>query len=480
MTTHDVTFQRAEYSRALPRWQLVEDCCNGQDAVKAAGEKYLPRPNPLDSSPEAGARYKDYAFRAVFYNATGRTEQGLTGMAFRLVPSLEVPAALDYVTTDIDGAGLSIYQQSQLALGGVLRCGRFGLLADYPRTAGNTSLADMKAGGVRATLAVYAASAIINWRTEKVGGEHRLSLVVLAEQAEEVTPDGFGIACIEQYRVLRMLGGFYTVEIWRKNEKQEWVVFDAFTPLNSAGRPWSEIPFTFVGAKSNDGSVDDAPLYDLAELNIAHYRNSAEYEDTTFMCGQVQPVVTGMDEAWVKLLKEEGVKVGSRTLFPLPREADFKFVQAEPNVLPAEAMKHKEEQMIALGAQLVINDQQARTATEVDSNTTMNTSVLALCVSNVSEAYTKALNWLAQFMGAAESCVYAITQDFVEQKLDPQMLTALVGAWQSGTLPKGDLWNQYRKVGLIDPEKTDEQIDDEVEVQDDGLGLDDGNTSAVA
>lgn len=476
--TYDVTFQRGEYATAVPRWQLVEDCCGGQSAVKAQGERYLPRPNPLDKSPEADQRYRDYAFRAVFYNATGRTEQGLAGMAFRLVPTLEIPSTVDYVKTDIDGAGLSIYQQSQLTLEGVLRAGRRFLLVDYPQTGGLASLADMRSGGVRATVASYPAVAVINWRTVKIGGEHRLSLVVISEVAEEITPDGFGLIEIAQYRVLKLVDGRYTVEIYRKNDKDEWIVFDAFTPLNAAGRPWQLIPGTFVGAKNNDTSVDDAPLYDLAELNIAHYRNSAEYEDTTFMCGQVQPVVTGIDDSWVKLLKEEGVKIGSRTLFPLPREATFSFEQAAPNVLPAEAMRHKEEQMIALGAQLIINGGQVRTATEADSNASMNTSVLALCVSNVSDAYTQCLAWMLEFMGGSGTATYLINQDFVAMKLEPQLLTALITAWQVGRLPSADLWEQFRKLGLIDPEKTDEEIKEELDADAPDLNLDDGGAAS--
>lgn len=41
----DVTFQHAEYVKNLPYWQKLDDVCEGEDAVKAKGEKYLPKPN---------------------------------------------------------------------------------------------------------------------------------------------------------------------------------------------------------------------------------------------------------------------------------------------------------------------------------------------------------------------------------------------------------------------------------------------------
>ncbi|WFT65193.1 hypothetical protein MTT06_18955 [Acinetobacter baumannii] len=44
----DVTFQHAEYVKNLPYWQKLDDVCEGEDAVKAKGEKYLPMPNAHD------------------------------------------------------------------------------------------------------------------------------------------------------------------------------------------------------------------------------------------------------------------------------------------------------------------------------------------------------------------------------------------------------------------------------------------------
>jgi hypothetical protein len=472
---YDVTFKRPEYEAALPRWDLVDDCCAGQKAIKAKKTEYLPRPNPLDLSEEACARYKDYLFRAVFYNATGRTLKGLVGMVFRKDPELKTPATVDYVATDVDGAGVSIYQQSQTTLGGVLKKGRHFLLVDYPQTSGAASIAEMKTNSIRASIVAYPAQCVINWRTEKVGGVHRLSLVVLHEWAESVTPDGFGVEPVEQYRVLRLVGGTYTVEVWRLTEHKAWAAAEGpHSPTDSSGKPWREIPGTFIGAQNNDTGIDEAPLYDLAELNVAHYRNSAEYEDTAFMCGQVQPVMSGVDEHWVEFLKTEGIKIGSRTLFPLPANGTFEFVQAQPNAIPHEAMRHKEEQMVALGAQVLTQGGQARTATEADGDNAESTSVLSIAAANVSEAYTKCLGWLSRFMGATGEVIYTLNQEFVEQRLDAQMLAALVSAWQSGKLPDGDLWTQLRKYGLIDPEKTDDQIREEISTQDPGVDLDEG------
>ena len=473
----DVTFQRQEYRDALAAWALVSDVCAGQAAVKAKGATYLPQPNASDTSDENALRYTQYLARAAFYNATGRTLQGLVGAAYRKWPMLDAPGAIGYVAEDVDGAGVSVYQQSQSALGQVLKLGRHALLVDYPTTDAPASRADMVTGKVRATIASIDATQVINWRAERIGAQYRLTLVVIAETRETVTEDGFGLSAEPQYRVLRLTEVGYTWEIWRAGQKGIELAEGPFVVLDGAGRPWDEIPFTFIGATNNDSSIDAAPLYDLAEVNIAHYRNSADYEDSAYFCGQAQPWMSGLTEEWRDHLQQQGIFIGSRAPILLPQGGQFGFAQAQPNTLAKEAMDQKEAQMVALGARLVQPGSAVKTATEAQGEQEAEHSVLSLACSNVSEAYSKALGWMARFMGADGEAALTLSQDFVEQRLDPAMLTALIGAWQSGKLPEADLWEQLRKYGVIDGEKDDETIRGELETQDPGLGLtsDDGS-----
>lgn len=470
---NNVTFQREDFRSALSDWQLVADVCAGEKSVKARGETYLPKPNPHDESKENDERYKQYKARAVFYNATGRTLQGLVGAVFRKWPVLTAPTALNYVEDDVDGAGVSVYQQSQKVLAEVVKKGRHALLVDYPNVQAPASRAQQNAGLIRASIVSLNAEQVVNWRLEKVGGTHRLALVVISEKTEQGTEDGFGVESVEQFRVLRLIDGRYTVEVWRQIEG-EWSVDEAYQPTDGRGLYWDVIPFTFVGAQNNDSEVDSAPLYDLARLNAAHYRNSADYEDSAFFVGQAQPWISGLSEEWRTHLEESGIYIGSRSPILLPDGGAFGFAQAQPNTLVKEAMDQKERQMVALGARLVERGQAVKTATEAQAENEAQHSVLSLVANNVNEAYNLALSWVARFMNAPEDVDYTLNQDFIDQKLDAQMLTALVGAWQSGRLPSSDFWTQLRKFGIIDPEKDDEEIKDELESEDGGLGLHDG------
>ena len=105
-----VEFARIEHTANMPLWQLVSDACAGEHAVKVRGELYLPRPNPLDQSLEADARYKAYIQRATYFNATGRTLNGLIGLAFSKWPEIKLPSAIGYMQDDVDGAKVTLIQ----------------------------------------------------------------------------------------------------------------------------------------------------------------------------------------------------------------------------------------------------------------------------------------------------------------------------------------------------------------------------------
>jgi hypothetical protein len=474
MSSSDVTFQHAHYIKCLPQWELVEDAANGEYAVKAKKEKYLLKPNKTDTSAENQARYEQYTARAVYYNATGRTLAGLAGLAFGRWPEMQMPAALDAWKMDVTGAGVPLVQHAQTTLSEVMKTGRGGILVDYPQTDGSVSVRDQQLGGIQPTMTFYPAAAITNWRTEKRGSKVMLSMVVLQEMHQVVDAEGFGTKSEEQYRVLRLdAAGSYMVEIWRKQQNArgelEWMMFGQPTmPTQGNGQRWTEIPFQFVGAKRNDWSIDPAPMYDIAVLNIAHYRNSADYEDSCYFAGQPQFFMAGLDEAWVKMLKEMGIYVGSRQILPLPMGGTAGILQAEPNSMPKEAMDQKERQMAALGARLLTRgsgDASVKTKAEVDSDDATAHSVLSLACDNVSMAYTQAIKWAANFAKAEGEVEFSISTEFGAVKLDAQTMVAMMQAVQQGQMPLSDFWTKLREAGFIDSQKTDEEILEEIRTQ---------------
>lgn len=95
-----------------------------------------------------------------------------------------------------------------------------------------------------------------------------------------------------------------------------YAVTSEYQPKPKGKDSWDEIPFTFVGAQNNDPTIDDSPLAALVEINHGHFRNSADYEDSVWFCGQVQPYMTGLDEGWRDHLEKKGVKIYDKYTSP--------------------------------------------------------------------------------------------------------------------------------------------------------------------
>lgn len=447
------------YSRipadAANRWAVVRLVCSGPDAVKTGN--FLPYLNAQDKSLENQERNEDYRERAVFYSVTGRTRDGLLGLAFKRDPDVsEIPARLDYLMQNADGCGISLYQQSQSAVLSVLETGRHGLLVDYSDA--------LSAPVIKA----YQAEDIINWRTEIVGGAKVLTLLVLHEIHEQA--DGYETAAQDQWREYELTGGAVVVRLWRKTSAGTALVPDAAgnteTILSTGRGRMQRIPFCFIGAQNNDESIDEAPLFDLAHLNVAHYRNSADYEDSVWFAGQAQPWISGLTEEWRDHLEGSGKQyIGSRSPFLLPQGGSFGFAQVQPNTLAKEAMDQKEHQMAALGAQLLENSKAAKTATQDDNEKEATTSVLSMVVANVSEAYARAFEFCGEFIGQVFSprAEYRINQDFTRMTADPQVIAAIVDSWAKGIYAKQDARAYLRRMNVIPADRTDEEIDSDLE-----------------
>ena len=473
-----VEYTRPEVTAKLPSWKLVRDACAGSEAVKAG--EYLSEINPHDLSPENRARNAARLAGAVYFNATGRTLGALVGIAFGKWPEIKLPAAIEYVLKDVDGSGVGLVNQAQIVVSDVLQTGRAGLLVDYPSTRQPASRAAADAGEVRASIALYAAESIINWRTVKRGSRNLLGMVVLRETTEEWS--NFERTEKVRFRELALgrLSGEdetvperYVVRVWAEDKANgAYSVVEEYAPLKGDGRPWEVIPFSFVGATNNDAMPDQAPLYDLADLNIAHFRNSADHEESLFFAGQAQVWVTGADQQWLDAMQEAGIYFGSRAIGVAPQGGDVKLVQAQPVSALAEEMKHKVELMAQLGARLVAPGA-VKTATEANSDDKTSHSVLSIVCDNVSDAYRTCLRWMAEFMRAAGDTDFTIGTEFSGVQFDAQQMAQALAAVQSGKLPESDFWTYCRSIGLIASDKTDEQIRDEVEAQGSGVDLED-------
>ena len=457
---------RREVTEATPLWDLVEDAIKGAYAVKGKKQKYLPQPNPTDLSPENAKRYQSYITRAMFYGVTGRTLVGLVGQVFGKAPVFKAPTILDAMVTSIDGKGSTVVQFAKKIVTHIMSTGRGGIMADMPAKSDGTeiSAADVASKTIHPFLRFYKAKDVINWRMGVKNAVKYLELIVMREHDEE--PDGdFGMKCVERYRVLNKTDTGVLARVWTKRANGD--VFDMTSTgdmKQSNGQDLKAIPFSFIGAEDNTEEIGPIPLYDLADTNIAHYRNSADVEDSSYLVGQPTPVLAGVDEDWVKSVLGGKILFGSRSAIFLPTGATAEMLCAEPNSLPLALMQEKQKQMVALGAKLVESKDVQRTATEVSVDANADRSTLSSVVHNINAAVTYVLGFAYSFMQdgepSKEELVFEINTDFEAASMNAADRAQLIAEWQAGAIDFEEMRKAMKRTGIA--YKDDKEVKDNV------------------
>lgn len=454
---------RAEYTKALPVWNLVKHCVAGAREVRQHSE-YLPMPDPLNRSEENLERYEQLKKRAMFLNVTGRTRSGLLGAVFRKTAEVTLPEQVKYLIENASGSGVSLEQLSKHAVGECLDTGRGGFLTDFPRVElkeGQTSLSAAESAKYQAFIHFYEAESIVDWDEQVIDGVKRLVYVNLSEVVVNFDPVELTREEGKQRRVLLLIDGVYEQRVYAEDGTVE-----THRPTDKAGRPFDHIPFHFQGSENNDATIDKPPLEDLAEVNILHYGNSATVEEAGFISSQPTLFITSSIDAdeFIRL-NPNGMHIGSRRGYNLGSSGSATMLQAQETQLARALMQDKENQMLMIGARIVQAGSAAETAEAVRIRYSSDNSVLGTIAGNVSEAIRRAIFDAELFMIgdiADEETVFWLNQEFFDEVMDAQMLLAQMQLWQQGVIAKKDLRTNLRQAGIVESDRSDEAIDDDV------------------
>ncbi|HBJ3674496.1 TPA: DUF4055 domain-containing protein, partial [Acinetobacter baumannii] len=331
---------------------------------------------------------------------------------------------------------------------------------DYPDVPPARNLAEFKAQKAYPMIHLLNALDVVNWDSVMIDNQKKLCLVVIREFKSERGADGFSKTEQEQYRVLRLEqegnGEYiYSVQVYTKGEKGNWVGGEKKFPTDYNGNFWTYIPFTFVGAIDNSEEIKKPPLLPLANLNLAHYRDSADFQESVFYMGQPQYYAKGVNWEWYDQAKKRGIYIGAKVLLPLPENGGLGIVQADPNTLAREAMKDKWEKMKEMGARLIEKGSGSKkTATEANSDDAVQHSVLSLCVVNMNEALSAALRWAAKFVTpnvdvlTKDDLMFEISQEFNKQGYLAELARQLFEAALQGRSSFKSWW-EYNQTGMF-------------------------------
>jgi hypothetical protein len=466
-----------DYDASIVAWQRARDVFAGEDAVKFAAEKYLPRLDCQDDK-----EYLAYKNRASFFNASARTADGFVGLIFRRDPTFKLPEkksgvgdALAEFVEDADMLGTSLTAFSKKLVTEIIGVGRAGTLIDWNEEAEQ-----------RAYAVPYSAENIINWHTERVNGRNVLTLVVLKEvsQTPAAETDPFEPEEIQQLRVLKLVppqttndkqpvDWSYQVEIWqflsdgqntsgtRNRGKKKWKLVETVTPLR-LGKPLPLIPFVFHGPRHSLPEVDKIPLEDIIAVNLDHYRLNADYKHGMHFTALPTAWVSGFD-------KNSSLRIGSSTAWVAETPgatAGFLEFTGQGLTTFERAMDRDEQLMAVLGTRMLESRKRVgETAAAIELRQSGENSILNTVSLSVSAGLTQVLRWV-YWWNSTEPIPDAIGPDLVLACLNTdfsvtgmsfQEIAALVAAWQAGAISQDTMLDLFRAGEVIAPGRTNEE-----------------------
>lgn len=458
-----VDSEHSDYSHWLPEWTKLRDVIAGQTQMRRNGRTYVRCKTGMKAD-----EFTEYVNAAPFYEATSRTVDGLTGMAFATDPVVTLPESMQKFKEDMTLDGVALDGFSENLFDEVLVCNRAGVLVDFPpsdseiRTRFDAELANR-----RPYAAIYTAEQIFNWSTGKVNGKRQLTEVRLKEYVSE-TDEKFDTVNEERIRVLKLLfDGLQWVYVQivfepKKDNKGkvEWIEKDRIVPKLGNGAPLSFIPFWMFNIRDLTASTLKPPLLGLANCNVSHFNTSAQLEHALSFCGSPQPYITGYEAQ-----ESDTFNIGSSEAWVFPSSdtsVGYLTLGTEGINALQKRLETFEQQMAMLGARMLSPDKKGVEAAETAQiHRQGEVSVVVAACNRVSAGITEILRFMAEWDDqkiTITDVLYKISTAFFEQVMNGSEALEIIRIWQTGAIAYSDVLAKFKSGKMVASDRTPEAI----------------------
>lgn len=443
MLEFDPSKPSADWQAMQPYWAQVDAIIEGAEAMRQAGETYLPSfPNETKT---------DYEFRrksAKFTNVYRDIIEGLASKPFAQEVALEEGAGerIESLIEDIDGRGNHLHVfAAECFFAGINRAIDW-ILIDYTKTGGALrSVEEENQAGVRPYWVHVPAPSVIDVQSEVIQGREQLTLVKILETPKRV-------------RQFEREGSRVTWTVWEEEDKG-WVVADEgvlsqpFIPM---------VPF-ITGRRKGTKWQFHPPMRDAADLQVELYQAETGLKHIkTLTCfpmlagNGVTPEIVGD--------KPVPVPVGPGAVLYAPmghegRHGEWKWITTDAPVLSflADDIEATIKQMRELGRQPL---------TAQSGNLTKITSAVASAKGNsavqmwalgLKDAIELALKYTAMWLNESSEPEVKIHTDFgidAVAEIAPQIL---LDAVNNGHITQQTFRAELKRYTILSPEFDEEE-----------------------
>lgn len=432
-----------------PVWAKIRTLLTGTEAMRSAGERYLPR-----HENERSDRYRDRLAANVLYNVAELTLDSWAGRPFSepIVFGEDVPEQITDLLEDVDlqGNAAPVFARNWF------REGLFGafahVLVDFPTVEDRElrSAADDRDESLRPYWSLIRPERLIFASSETVGSQEVLTHVRITET--EIKREVFSEAEVNRIRIFdRVLGSsrdprLFELEpgvywsLWELQTKK-WVQVQTPTPMEI-----DEIPIVTFYVDRQALLFGKSPMEDLVDLNVRHWQSNSDQINTLTVARFPIFAASGFTES------EGDLEIGPKKLVSM-RSTEGKFYYVEHSGAAIESgrkeLQDLEHQMSNYGADFLRKRPGRETALARGLDAVEVTSPLQDAVRRFEDAIEQALVLTAKWLTLKDGGSVTINTDFGPDRVDPADVNTLNSARKGGDLSRETYLKELRRRGVL-------------------------------
>lgn len=331
------------YTDLEPTWQMIEYLIAGTEAMREAGETYLPK-EPREEAKSYKARLRRSFLFPQLRKTLARTVAQPFSRPVTLTKQEQLSDVLKEVVKSPSRDGTSFDTFARHLFNDMITYGLCHVLVDYPVTTGEETIADEQQKGLRPLFIRIHPRNLISWKVGvRNNGESYLEWIRFLEPIRS-QGDSFRTVFEYQLREVHADGTWRILYISDKGTEQE---------LSKGKATYTNgIPLFTAYARKIDTLVAEPPYRDLAEMNVCHWQASSDHRNLLRFARCATLTMVGVSQTEV-----DSATVGvNQVLWSKSPEAKISYTEHSGQAVNASEadLKRIEERMEVLGAEPLV------------------------------------------------------------------------------------------------------------------------------
>lgn len=472
----------SDYMTMKPYWDMVETIMGGADAMREAGQAYLPK--------FTNETIGDYEYRrenAKFTNIFADIVSNLAAKPFAEPVTLKedtVDERLMALAEDIDGRGNNLHVFASEVFHAGIASAVDWILVDFTKAKAGATLADERRSGARPYCVRIPAKSMIAVYSATIDGREQFTHVRFEQTMK--ARDGFSEVCVGRIRVFDRapiydeagnITGYAppTFEVWEQRTTGRWK--GTWAMVDQGQMTIDEIPIRpfLTGRRRGSSWTFIPPMRDAAHLQIEHYQQETGLKSikelTAFpmLAGNgVQPPMQGDQVV--------PVPVGPKTTLYAPptgetgQHGEWAFVEPSATSLEflARDVERTEKQLRELGRQPLIASQM--TVVQAGMNAQKANSAIQAWALGLKDTLEACFGLMAKWLKSDLKPVVTVFTDFALETGDDKGPDFLLKMRESGDLSRRTLWSEGKRRNILsadfDPDAEEAALEEELPAED--------------